>query len=92
MANLMDLNKALFAQLDRLDKVDASDRDALDAEIERAKAVGSIANSIVGNARTIMQAESMRMQQMNATAEMVVTPKLIMDDRPTCAELRAGVD
>ena len=90
MSNLMDLNAALFAQLDRLDAVDAGDREALDAEIGRAKAVGSIAGSIVANARTIMQAESMRMQQMNATAEMGVTPKLIMDDAPTCAELEAA--
>lgn len=90
MSNLMDLNAALFAQLDRLDAVDAGDREALDAEIGRAKAVGSIAGSIVANARTIMQAEQMRMQQMNATAEMVVTPKLIMDDAPTCAELEAA--
>lgn len=43
----MDINAPLFRQLDRLEAIDPSDIDALKAEIERAKAVKDIAETII---------------------------------------------
>lgn len=57
---LGQLNTELFAELIRLREVDATDRDALAAEVSRAKAVEGISRMIVDNARTVLQATEMR--------------------------------
>lgn len=54
------LNEELFAQLDRLSSVDPTDRSALEAEIERSKAVEGIAKTIIDNAETVLSATRMR--------------------------------
>lgn len=53
------LNAALFVQMDRLEAV--TDEDAVKREVERAKAVSSLAGSIIGNAKTAM--EMMRLRE-----------------------------
>ena len=47
----MDINAPLFRQLERLESIDTSDTDALKAEIERAKAVKDIAETIIDTGR-----------------------------------------
>lgn len=53
---LGDLNNHLFAQLERLSDEDLSG-DKLAEEIERAKAVTSVANQIVSNGTLVLQAQ-----------------------------------
>ncbi len=52
---LIDLNNHLFAQLERLSDEDTKG-EALAEEIERSKAVGSIASQIINNARLSLDA------------------------------------
>jgi len=54
------LHDELFAELERLSKVDASDDAALKAEIDRAKAVEGISRMVVENAKVVMDATMMR--------------------------------
>lgn len=67
------LNDELFAELDRLGAVDASDADALRAEIDRAKSIEGVSRTIVDNAKVIIDATIMR---ANLTHE-VRTPKML---------------
>ncbi|MDY0037970.1 MAG: hypothetical protein RBS05_18825 [Zoogloea oleivorans] len=53
---LIDLNNHLFAQLERLSDKDNSGEN-LQEEIERSKAVGSIARNIIDNARLALDAQ-----------------------------------
>lgn len=53
---LGDLNMHLFAQLERLSDEDIKG-EALEEEIERAKAVTSIANQIISNGTLVLQAQ-----------------------------------
>jgi hypothetical protein len=53
---LGDLNLHLFAQLERLSDEDIQG-DKLSEEIERAKAVTSIANQIISNGALVLQAQ-----------------------------------
>lgn len=56
MASSMErLNDALFAELGRLESIDASDKDALRDEIDRAKAVSGLASSITANHRLALE-------------------------------------
>jgi hypothetical protein len=57
---LGQLNIELFSELHRLREVDVTDADALRAEIERSKAVEGIAQTIVTNAKTVLDATRMR--------------------------------
>lgn len=57
---LGQLNAELFAELHRLRQVDASDADALQAEVARSKAVEGIARMVVDNAKTVLEATRMR--------------------------------
>lgn len=52
---LEDLNDMLFNQLVRLDKDDISD-DELKKEVDRSKAMNSVAHTIVDNARVVLDA------------------------------------
>ncbi|MFJ8100388.1 hypothetical protein [Lysinibacillus sp. NPDC096212] len=53
---LGDLNNHLFTQLERLSDEDL-DGDKLAEEIERAKAVTSVANQIISNGTLVLQAQ-----------------------------------
>lgn len=55
MSNLSDLNKHLFAQLDRLSN-DGLKGDALKEEVSRAGAVNQICETIIENANLQLQA------------------------------------
>lgn len=52
---LTDLNDHLFAQLERLSDESLS-ADALQAEIERSKAVSQIAGQVISNAKLVLDA------------------------------------
>jgi len=52
-SRLSDLNDHLFAQMERLSDEDL-EGDDLQAEILRSKAVGSVADKIISNARLVL--------------------------------------
>ena len=54
--NLCKLNDKLFEELDRLDQVDVSDRNALSGELERAGGYVKVARTIIDNASTVLKA------------------------------------
>lgn len=53
---LSDLNNHLFAQLERLGEEDLKD-EALQAEIDRSKAITSVSKEVISNARLVLDAE-----------------------------------
>ncbi len=53
---LIDLNNHLFAQMERLSDEELNG-DALAEEIQRSKAVGSLAGQIIGNARLALDSQ-----------------------------------
>ncbi len=55
--NLGDLHGSLFEQLDRLNK-DGLKGEELKQEIDRAKAMGSIAQSIIKNGELVLRAKT----------------------------------
>lgn len=52
---LSDLNNHLFEQLERLNDEDIKD-EKLESEIKRAKAITNVAQTIINNANTILEA------------------------------------
>lgn len=56
---LVDLNNHLFAQLERLGDEDLKGDD-LKQEIERSKAVNSVAKEVISNATLVLDAEKYR--------------------------------
>ena len=56
MSNLTVLNKHLFDQLDRLSNTSLKG-DALKDEIDRSKAMSSVAKDIVGSAKLTLEAQ-----------------------------------
>ena len=52
---LSDLNNHLFEQLERLNDEDLKD-EKLESEIKRAKAITNVAQTIINNANTILEA------------------------------------
>ena len=84
MATLMDLNDRLFREMYRLEYAEGEE---LEAEIERARAIGDMAGKVIANASTIVKAAQVQQQAMNDTAARVVVPRLLMDESaPTIAE------
>lgn len=69
------LNEALFAELERLEGVDASDRSALDAEIERARAMQGVAREINASARTVFDMVELKAEW--AGSRNMSAPKLL---------------
>jgi len=51
---LSDLNNHLFAQLERLSD-ETIDQDVLNKEIERSKAISTVAKTIIENAKTSLE-------------------------------------
>lgn len=54
---LIDLNDHLFMELERLGDEDL-DGEALSKEIDRAKAIGSVAAQVISNANMVLRAAS----------------------------------
>jgi hypothetical protein len=54
---LTDLNNHLFAQLERL-SVESLNGDGLKSEIDRTKAITSISQSVIANARLVLDAQN----------------------------------
>lgn len=70
---LMDLNNALFEQIERLQDEDLD----LKSEVDRSKAITDISKSIIDNARLALDAEKFRDNRMNADG---VLPKMLSDE------------
>ena len=60
------LNEVLFAELERLNALDVSDADALQAEIERSKAVQGVAKEINTSARSVLETAKLRAEWAGA--------------------------
>lgn len=60
------LNEVLFAELERLNALDVSDVDALQAEIERSKAVQGVAKEINTSARSVLETAKLRAEWAGA--------------------------
>lgn len=58
MNNLQDLNDCLFKELERLNNdEELKDAENLEREMKRSKAVTDLANTIINNARTLLEAQ-----------------------------------
>lgn len=68
---LAGVNDAMFRELERLEAVDVSDRDQMEAEIGRAKAVRDIADTIISNGNLVLRVA----QASTACGEAVAVPK-----------------
>ena len=68
---LSDLNNHLFAELERLSDEDLKEEKLLD-EIERAKAITSVASQIINNANLALKAEQFKDQRNNINKKLPV--------------------
>lgn len=73
---LLDLNDHLFAQMERLD-VDDMTPDQLDMEINRARAMSSVAAQIINNANVVLNAERFRDEKLDADTKV---PRMLTGD------------
>lgn len=80
MSNLMDLNDRIFRELDRLEKVDMDDPEARQAEIDRARAIGSMVGRAIENANTVMRAAQMTAATMDDLAVQVAVPRMLIGE------------
>lgn len=80
MSTLMDLNDRIFRELDRLEKVDMDDPDARHAEIDRARAIGSMVGRAIENANTVMRAAQMTAATMDDLAVQVAVPRMLIGE------------
>ncbi|WP_142415434.1 hypothetical protein [Hathewaya massiliensis] len=71
---LGDLNLHLFAELERLGEEELKGEE-LREEIERAKAITSVANQIISNANTVLQAK--KFQAETSGRESVTSSKML---------------
>lgn len=65
---LGDLNNHLFEQLERLND-DSLDGEELEREVKRADSISKIATNVVNNANTILKAQTVFDNSMNADAK-----------------------
>lgn len=76
MASSMErLNDALFAELGRLESIDTADKEVLRDEIDRAKAVSTLASSITANHRLALEVARERASQK--VSESVHVPRML---------------
>ena len=73
MNNLGMLNNALFEQLDRLNSSDLKGED-MKEEIERSKAIGNIAKTIIENGSLALQASKFKDERFDIDKN---TPKML---------------
>lgn len=90
MANLMDLNDRIFRELDRLEAVDMDDPEARDAEIERARAIGTMVGRAIENANTVMRAAQMTADTMDDLAVRVAVPRMLIGEARTEVSFEEG--
>jgi len=77
------LNDALFAQLDKLQSVDPSDRDAMEQTIEQSRAVSQLAGNIIANANTaISLLRYQSAEGMDVAGLVATTPRMLKGGRP----------
>ncbi len=76
MSTLSDVNAAMFRELDRLENVGVENKEALAAEIERARAVKGVADTIIGNGNLMLRAA----QAQTTVGEAVRMPKGMLGD------------
>lgn len=67
---LMDLNNALFEQMERLNSDDVD----LEKEVIRTKAMESVSRNIIDNARVVLEAQRLKDDHMNADLKL---PRLL---------------
>ncbi|MCG8539542.1 MAG: hypothetical protein MJA82_06345 [Clostridia bacterium] len=70
---LGDLNNHLFAQLEKLSDENLTSEGLIE-EINRAKAINSVATQIISNASLVLQAKKMHDDRINADLEL---PKML---------------
>lgn len=73
--NLASLNNYLFEELERLnDDEELKDDGNLEKEIKRSKAITSVAQTIINNANTVLEAQKF----MNDTTGKTEIPKMLL--------------
>lgn len=70
------VNEILFRQLDRLESVDRSDAKAMQAEIDRSKAVQQVAGKVIENGRLVLDVAKAGV----AAGEAVKLPKGLLGE------------
>lgn len=70
---LMDLNNALFEQMERLNDVDCN----LETEVTRSKAMTDVGKVIVENAKLALEAEKFRDDRLDANGKL---PRMLGDN------------
>lgn len=74
--SLQELNDILFSQLRRLDDQKLKG-EKLNEEVERTKAMGTIAKSVIDNGKLALDAEKFRDDRWNADAKL---PDMLIGD------------
>lgn len=69
------LNALLFEELERLTSVDATDKDAVATEVERAKAVQGIASQITQSSKIVL--DTVRLRAEWAGSKYASTPRML---------------
>lgn len=80
MSDLWKLNDHIFAELDRLAELDVNDAEAREAEIERSKAIGSMAGRAIENARAVMDAVKVQIAADDTIADSMAIPRLLLGE------------
>lgn len=72
------LNDALFAQLDKLQSIPSSEKDAMAQCIEQSRAVSQLAGNIIANRDSAIRAMRMYEQAgMDAAGLVAVSPRML---------------
>lgn len=87
MSNLLDLNDRIFRELDRLENVDMDNAEARDAEIERARAIGTMVGHAINNANTVIKAAQMQVATMDDVATQIAIPRMLIGEATTRIEV-----
>lgn len=69
------LNDLLFEELDRLNSVDQGDREAVQAEVNRAKAMQGIAAQVTTSSQIVL--DTVRLRAEWAGSRVATTPRML---------------
>ncbi len=79
---ITDLNDHLFAQLERLSDEDLNDSE-LEREIERSKAVTSVAEKIISNGKLALDATRLQVEYGSGSRNHIQMPEMLeMKEKP----------